>query len=260
MTGELDEVWERFTLDGQEALSAIEQGLLRLEAVRDDGAELNRLYRGLHTLKGNSGFMGLAQLERLAHACEDLIGLFRDEGVAFDDQSVEVVLEAVDVLRELVREASSARQDVDAARVDPMFQRLHARLEELGGRSKREGSSQNVSPVELAPVDPADDVGFLEIFLPLAADTLKAISGELAALLLDRTDAHVSVLLEKCDELSLACERMGFVTLVDACSRLVAAVKAHASSDDLTELELELHAQVLAVKRRYQTLSAEPLT
>ncbi|MFO0596750.1 MAG: ATP-binding protein [Myxococcaceae bacterium] len=270
-----DEVWERFTLDGNEALTAIEESLLKLETARNDRAELNRLYRGLHTLKGNSGFMGLGHLEHLAHACEDLIGLFRDGGHAFDDESVELILSAVDTLRTLVETVARARKDVEESAIAAPLAALEKKARTLaGGPVASEPAEAPAAPPPPAPepepeaptahaapaeefIDPGADIGYLEIFLSMARETLKNLSLELANLLVERTDAGVQKTDGVAEELQFAAERMGFLLLVDSLEALRKDLKTLDRPERLAQLELDVHAQVVAVETQYRALAPD---
>src|SRR2546423_649931 len=64
---------EEFYLESKERLDKIEQVLLVLETsdAEKRGELLVEAKRELHTLKGNSGMMGLGELQRLAHQIEE---------------------------------------------------------------------------------------------------------------------------------------------------------------------------------------------
>ncbi len=264
MTTDADEVWERYALDGTEALAAIEESLLRLEHARSNREELNRLYRGLHTVKGNSAFMGLACIERLAHACEDLIGLSRDHGVPFDDQSIEVVLAAVDRLRDLVTAAGTSRRDGGEAQIAEPLAAIEAKLAQLGGHAPAAAppaESPALAPHHVAAVtfiDPAADAGYLEVFLALAQQALKDLSPALASLLVERDGAVVARVAELADELSLACERMGFEPLVQLLAQLTRASQTPTIGTSLSDLELALHTALVNVETQYRSITTTP--
>jgi two-component system, chemotaxis family, sensor kinase CheA len=262
MATDADEVWERYALDGSEALAAIEESLLRLEHARTNREELNRLYRGLHTVKGNSAFMGLACIERLAHACEDLIGLSRDQGVPFDDEAIELVLAAVDRLRTLVTAAGASRRDGGEAQIAEPLAAIEGKLQQLGAPAVSAPVAEAPpAPVAEAPItfiDPAADPGYLEVFLALAQQALKDLSPALATLLLERDGAVVARVAELCDELSLACERMGFEPLVHLLQQLTTAAQAPTLGTNLTDLELALHTALVNVETQYRSICATP--
>jgi two-component system chemotaxis sensor kinase CheA len=263
MAVDTDEVWERFTLDGNEAITGIEESLLKLEAARGNRDELNRLYRGLHTLKGNSGFMGLGNLERLAHACEDLIGLFRDQGFPFDDESVELILGAVDRLRTLVEQVARTRKDADLSAIAEPLAAIEHKAHVVQGKAPPPPPAP--PPVEVGPapadpdqIDPATDVGYLEIFLSMARENIKELSPLLAMLLADRNDELIGKLVGHIDDFALASDRMGFLPLVDALEQLKRDVQTVGRPEHLAQLELELHANLVAIETQYRSLTTEP--
>jgi chemotaxis protein histidine kinase CheA/ActR/RegA family two-component response regulator len=104
----LDECVER-----TEALSE------RLLALEQRGAErelVDEIFRDLHTLKGSSGFAGLAKMNRVAHRAEDLVGELRDGKRQLDRPLVSVLLETLDVLRAILARARERRPiDVDVS-------------------------------------------------------------------------------------------------------------------------------------------------
>lgn len=75
MTNQFDALIDDFILDAEERLEQLEQVLLALtDAVGDSRRDHERTAkRELHTLKGNAGMMGLADLQHLAHAMEDVL-------------------------------------------------------------------------------------------------------------------------------------------------------------------------------------------
>jgi len=80
----------------------------------------------------------LATVERLAHACEDLIGLVRDRGVPFDEEVVAPMLEGVDTLRGMVEAVAQTRADVAAGSSNALVERLQQCFLRRGG-NLREG-------------------------------------------------------------------------------------------------------------------------
>ena len=72
---ELRELLDDFLLEADERLTRIEVSLLAAVDADPEARELSirEVRRELHTLKGNSGMMGLGDLQTLAHALEDLV-------------------------------------------------------------------------------------------------------------------------------------------------------------------------------------------
>ncbi len=124
----LDECVER-----TEALSE------RLLALEQRGAErelVDEIFRDLHTLKGSSGFAGLAKMNRVAHRAEDLVGELRDGKRPLDRPLVSALLETLDVLRAILARARDRRPiDVDVSALlarlsDPALAETAARAPE----------------------------------------------------------------------------------------------------------------------------------
>lgn len=72
---ELRELLDDFLLEADERLTRIEVSLLAsIDSTPDERRQAFReVRRELHTLKGNSGMMGLTELQALAHSLEDLV-------------------------------------------------------------------------------------------------------------------------------------------------------------------------------------------
>lgn len=114
MTDEMDEMWALYADDGAQALDAVEASLDALQDGADEpGAHVGALFRAVHTFKGNSRVLGLANVEGLAHLAEDLIGLVRDEGVPLSREITDILLLTGDVLRGMLEETADTHADVD---------------------------------------------------------------------------------------------------------------------------------------------------
>jgi two-component system chemotaxis sensor kinase CheA len=102
---------EEFYLESKERLDHIEQVLLVVE-----GADVERraellveAKRELHTLKGNSGMMGLSELQGLAHRIEDQVAELRPEAIA--GAVVRELLAGVDEFRVLLDRACGRAEE-----------------------------------------------------------------------------------------------------------------------------------------------------
>lgn len=59
-----------FRTEAAEQLEVIEAGLLDLTRNLDDKAQIDAVFRGLHTLKGSGSMFGFDQLAAFTHHCE----------------------------------------------------------------------------------------------------------------------------------------------------------------------------------------------
>jgi two-component system chemotaxis sensor kinase CheA len=96
-----DSLLRDYALDARERLARIEEWLLAFErvAATERAAHLASLKAELHTLKGNSGMMGLTDLQQAAHAMEDQVA-----ASASAPLDVAALLPAVDRFRQRVDE------------------------------------------------------------------------------------------------------------------------------------------------------------
>ena len=76
--------------------------MLRLERSPGDKPTLSEIFRLVHTIKGTCGFLGLSRLERVAHAAENILGLYRDGVLTVTPAGVSLVLRALDRIKEIV--------------------------------------------------------------------------------------------------------------------------------------------------------------
>ena len=94
-----------FFEEAAELLADFEAGLLQLEARPDDVELLNGIFRGAHTLKGNSAMLGLEAIARVTHGLEDLLDQLRKGRLPISARVTDVLLRAADVVRELLADA-----------------------------------------------------------------------------------------------------------------------------------------------------------
>src|ERR1044072_3354012 len=106
---------EEFYLECKERLDRIEQVLLTVEAADAERRRelLVEAKRELHTLKGNSGMMGLGELQALGHGMEDQVGALSSSRVAA--AVVRELLAGVDEFRVLLDRACGREDSADAA-------------------------------------------------------------------------------------------------------------------------------------------------
>jgi two-component system, chemotaxis family, sensor kinase CheA len=107
------EAIREFLVESFDNLEQIERDLLTLERTPDAEAVLNGVFRNIHTVKGSSGFLGYTQLEKLAHATENVLGAVRSGQLAFDSSVGELMLRSVDGLRKLLQTIEQQGNDGD---------------------------------------------------------------------------------------------------------------------------------------------------
>ena len=116
-SSDMDEIWAILAQEGQENLSLIEDALLKLEKKPGSRDEIATLFRALHTFKGTVRMMDFSNTESVAHHAEDLVALVRDEGIALDQEMIELLLVAMDKMRSLLEHILAHHCDVEPQEV-----------------------------------------------------------------------------------------------------------------------------------------------
>ncbi|MBU3582655.1 chemotaxis protein CheA [Polynucleobacter sp. 15G-AUS-farblos] len=97
-----DEILAEFILEAREIIDRLDGDFVRLEENPGDQALVGNIFRGLHTLKGSSGFFSLKRLEKLSHAGESLLGKIRAGQAELDFEKSTRLLEMNDILRSII--------------------------------------------------------------------------------------------------------------------------------------------------------------
>lgn len=98
----MDDLLADFLTETNESLAEADLALVRLEQDPNDSATLALIFRLVHTIKGTCGFLGLARLEKVAHAAENVLGKLRDGAMSATPDLVTVVLTALDRVKLIV--------------------------------------------------------------------------------------------------------------------------------------------------------------
>lgn len=102
----LDELLQDFLAECHEGLDQVDGDLVRLESAPDDRSVLDRVFRTLHTIKGNCGFLNFTLLGDLAHAGETLLDRMRHGALEFSPETCDCLLGLVDALRSSLKHIS----------------------------------------------------------------------------------------------------------------------------------------------------------
>jgi two-component system chemotaxis sensor kinase CheA len=93
-----DDLLKDFITESDELVQQVEQDLLTLEDCSDPEV-INRIFRGMHTIKGTSSFFGFEKLVQLTHCAEDLLNQLRKGELAITRAIIDALLKANDQVR-----------------------------------------------------------------------------------------------------------------------------------------------------------------
>lgn len=91
-----------FIQESKEHLEAIEPEILAMESASHDSEGVNTIFRGVHSIKGSSGFFGFDQISKLSHVMENLMALVREGQLAPNRDMVNVLLASTDKLKLMI--------------------------------------------------------------------------------------------------------------------------------------------------------------
>jgi len=144
------EMQHGFVLEATEQIDAAEQSLLLVLDENADSMEpLKDAFRYIHSFKGNCGFMGLVDLERLSHTMETLLDKLRNDEMKPTNRNISKLLGLLDIL-------GAAVDDLEvggAARIPDIEAHLQSLNEILSGQLEpvAERPEPPVSPVPSPP-------------------------------------------------------------------------------------------------------------
>ena len=93
---EMQSIIDEFMIETNEIIESLDSNLIKLEKEPGNLDLLNEIFRGAHTMKGTSGFLGFDELMRLTHHMEDVLNKLRKNELQVNEEIMDVALEAVD--------------------------------------------------------------------------------------------------------------------------------------------------------------------
>ncbi|HUA33618.1 MAG TPA: hybrid sensor histidine kinase/response regulator [Candidatus Binataceae bacterium] len=120
----MDEVVSEFLIESHENLNQLDHDLVELEKDPRSTDLLASVFRTFHTMKGVSGFLNFARLERLAHAAEDMLSKLRDGALTLNEQITSALLASVDAVRQMLAAVEQSGTDGDGD-YSALIERLH---------------------------------------------------------------------------------------------------------------------------------------
>jgi two-component system chemotaxis sensor kinase CheA len=111
----MDELTSTFVNESRDQLTAMEDGLLRLEQHPDDADNLGAIFRAAHTIKGGSGVVECHFIEAFTHKVENVLDKLRNGEIPVSGELSTVMLECCDHLGALLGVLAAGLPQPDAA-------------------------------------------------------------------------------------------------------------------------------------------------
>jgi two-component system chemotaxis sensor kinase CheA len=161
----------------------MEEALVALEANPEDDQLLEAIFRGAHTLKGNSASLGYAKVAGFAHVFEELLQRFRNHALPVTQERITLLLHSLDAMRQMVPEAIAGADELQAHHIE-LLNRL-ARGDASGATAHAKISSPDNAPRRPFGRRQADASAWMERAGTIRIDTQKLdrmlnLAGEIA--------------------------------------------------------------------------------
>ncbi|MCW8132361.1 MAG: chemotaxis protein CheA, partial [Planctomycetota bacterium] len=124
------ELLREFLVEAREHMENSDAQLLILEQSPKNDEALNAVFRAFHSLKGLTGFLGLVDIQRIAHESENLLERARKGSIELAGSFFDITFEAVDALKKLVQNVEVLQQGGRPSNVVNVPELL-AKLEEI---------------------------------------------------------------------------------------------------------------------------------
>ncbi|WP_457626195.1 chemotaxis protein CheA [Persephonella sp.] len=125
---DMREILEEFLIEAEEILSNLDQELIELEENPEDKELLNSIFRGMHTLKGGAGFLGLTSIVEIAHKIEDIFNKLRNDEMKLTSEMMDVIFEGVDKLKEAIDMIKESDEIPDEEDIKDLLSKLDSIL------------------------------------------------------------------------------------------------------------------------------------
>ena len=111
---------EEFLIGSYELLDILEKSAMTYETQGDSGS-LNEIFRAVHTIKGDSDYLGLKELTVFSHALESMLEKLRNQSLKRSPDTGDILLQSADYLRQSF---NALRQGRLINNLPPIFAKL----------------------------------------------------------------------------------------------------------------------------------------
>ncbi len=134
-----EEIREAIFLELTELFEELSELLPSLEDSPEDSEVLKKLFRVIHTIKGNFSMLELENIVKLTHSFEDVLGKLRDKKIKITESDIDVFYQIESILRNAFEKAKQNEK------VEVNVDRYLRILNEIGEESKEGGKEDIVS-------------------------------------------------------------------------------------------------------------------
>ncbi len=132
---ESNELLEIYFSEAEDLLQRIEKSLLALEEMSDDPAQIQELFRAVHTMKSSAAMVGFDTISEYAHLLENLLDRLRSGRLQSSRSLISHLLTGQGLLRNMVEKASRGEEPMTPFELTTQKEQL-ARFMGIQGREE----------------------------------------------------------------------------------------------------------------------------
>ncbi len=122
------DLFYEFIAESSDALLSLDELFVQIEKNPDDLGVVDKIFRPVHSIKGNSSFFGLINVKKFSHSFESLLQEIRSGKRRVSEDIIDVFLEGGDCLRDMIDRASPEQ---DSSSMTEKEAKVLARIEGL---------------------------------------------------------------------------------------------------------------------------------
>ncbi|NUM35732.1 MAG: Hpt domain-containing protein [Candidatus Brocadiae bacterium] len=151
---DLQEIIADFIVESSDLLEKLDQDLVSLESNAQDKDLLNRIFRNFHTIKGTANFLNsesvFAQMGKLAHAAEDVMGEIRSGKKSLSSTITDAILASIDAIKKLFSQAEAGEKEAhDYSNIVANLRHfLEEEKQESIAPTKQEQKQESIAPTK----------------------------------------------------------------------------------------------------------------
>lgn len=150
---DMQELVQDFLVETNEIIENLDHDLVELESNQNDLELLNKIFRGAHTMKGSSSFLGFNKLAELTHHAEDILNKLRKGEMVVTREIMDTLLEFVDKTKQIISDIENGTDTTDCASV---IEDLKLASEgKLTAKTKNNSSAAQAAPAAQPAAAPA---------------------------------------------------------------------------------------------------------
>ena len=219
---------DEFVLGSTEIISSMEKAIIDYERTSSSDA-LNSIFRGAHTLKGDSDYIGLTSVTTFAHAFETLLERLRNGSLRRTPEIVDLILKAIDALKDSISRISKREFSIDLSDIQ-------VQLENVGSGASVKEKTLATDGERGDPLQNLSDET-REVFMEQVRQNREILSSHLKASPLE--PSKMKIVMRSLNGLKMASEFVGAATLsalIDTAIRDIEKSDDKVLSEDLTKI------------------------